>query len=103
MFLGFVNIGLLSGRGSGIIEGSLVQRVKLLYSAVSEMSLIPLNFGSATSTAFILRNMRLNIETIAADSTITAILVNFGLWGLIVLLFIYVYPLYVSLKNYDKK
>jgi len=98
-----INIGYLSGRGPGIYEGSLGQRAKLLYSAVSEMSLIPLNFGSATSTAFILRKMGLNIETIAADSTITAILVNFGLLGLIVLLFVYVYPLYASLKIYDKK
>ena len=98
-----INIGYLSGRGAGIYEGSLGQRAKLLYSAVSEMSLIPLNFGSATSTAFILRKMGLNIETIAADSTITAILVNFGLWGLIVLLLVYVYTLYASLKIYDKK
>jgi len=103
MIFSLVNIGFLSGRGVGLIEESLGRRANLLYSAVSEMSLIPLNFGSATSTAFTLSNMGVNIETIAADSTVTAILVNFGLWGLIVLLFIYVYPLYVSLKNYDKK
>ena len=65
--------------------------------------MIPKYFGSATSTAFQLREMGLNVETIAADSTITAILVNFGIWGFIILLLIFIYPLYIAIKNGEKK
>ncbi len=103
ILVAFLNIQSISGRGPGLIEGSLGVRSVHLFSAIEQLSLISKDFGSATSSAFMLRDMGYNIKTIAADSNITSVIINLGIWGFLVLLFIYFYPIYFAIINNEPK